>query len=154
MESNFMYSVFVYIGCRVRDFYHKIKRELIFADLFDELAEQFPQGKVDQLKDFIKSMGFFYLGFCSYTGNKIHNISSNVYFYIADSKIDVDVRLETARDCFGILRDQAIFTKEDVIFIQYLLKRTKCEELYNRCLEYAENNYALCFYEKEPGKYI
>lgn len=63
MESNFMYSVFVYIGCRVRGFYHQIKRELIFADLFDELAEQFPQGKVDQLKDFIKSMGFFILDF-------------------------------------------------------------------------------------------
>lgn len=59
MESNFMFSVFVYIDCCVSEIYHKIKDEMRFADLYDELAEQFPQGKVDQLKDFIKSMGGF-----------------------------------------------------------------------------------------------
>lgn len=63
MESNFMYSVFVYIGFCLGKFYRKRKHELSFADLFDELAEQFPQGKVDQLKDFIKNMFFFILDF-------------------------------------------------------------------------------------------
>lgn len=63
MESNFMYSVFVFLGC-LGKFYRRRKHELSFADLFDELAEQFPQGKVDQLKDFIKSMFFLNLGFC------------------------------------------------------------------------------------------
>lgn len=53
-----MYSVFVYIGCCGDTIYRKIKHDVRFADLYDELAEQFPQGKVDQLKDFIKSMFF------------------------------------------------------------------------------------------------
>lgn len=53
-----MYSVFVYIGCCGDTIYRKIKHEVRFAVLYDELAEQFPQGKVDQLKDFIKSMFF------------------------------------------------------------------------------------------------
>lgn len=56
-----------------------------------------------------------------------------------------------ARDCFRILRDENLFTHEDVIFIQYLMKTTDCEELYTKCFEYAKAQKALCFYEIPSG---
>lgn len=55
------------------------------------------------------------------------------------------------RDCFRILKDAKLFTSADVIFIQYLLKKMDCTELFEKCCEYAEAQKALCFYEKPPG---
>lgn len=55
------------------------------------------------------------------------------------------------RDCFRILRDENLFLHEDVIFMQYLLKTTNCDELYRRCYEYAKLQKALCFYEMPSG---
>lgn len=56
-----------------------------------------------------------------------------------------------ARDCLRILRDENLFSPEDVIFIQYLLKKTNCKELNTRCYEYAKAQKALCFYEMPSG---
>lgn len=56
------------------------------------------------------------------------------------------------RDCFRILKDAKLFTSSDIIFIQYLLKKIDCTELFEKCYEYAEAQKALCFYEKPPGK--
>lgn len=56
-----------------------------------------------------------------------------------------------ARDCFRVLRDEELFTYENVIFVQYLLKTTHCEELYTQCVEYAKTQKALCFYEAPTG---
>lgn len=44
-----------------------------------------------------------------------------------------------------------MFTYENVIFVQYLLKTTHCEELYTQCVEYAKTQKALCFYEAPTG---
>lgn len=57
----------------------------------------------------------------------------------------------SARDYLGILCDQKIFTPWDVIFVQYLMTKTDCMELFEKCVAYAEAHWALCFYEKLPG---
>lgn len=57
----------------------------------------------------------------------------------------------SARDCFKVLTKESLFTPEDVIFVQYLLKTTNCEQLYKRCYEYAISKKALCFYEMPTG---
>lgn len=57
----------------------------------------------------------------------------------------------SARDCFRILDSENLFTKSDVLFVQFLLKRTGCEELEHNCVEYAKGQRALGFYEKQPG---
>lgn len=62
-----------------------------------------------------------------------------------------------ARDCFRILKDENLFTNEDVIFTQYLLKTIGSHELYQKCAEYAKAQRALCFYETLTGntrKYV
>lgn len=58
---------------------------------------------------------------------------------------------KSARDCFRILESENLFTKLDVMFMQFLLRRTGCKELENKCVEYAEGQGALGFYEKQPG---
>lgn len=79
-------------------------------------------------------------------------------FAILDSnKVENDKSLRKlnqatcARDCFRVLRDEELFTYENVIFVQYLLKTTHCEELYTQCVEYAKTQKALCFYEAPTG---
>lgn len=58
---------------------------------------------------------------------------------------------KSARDCFRILDSENLFTKLDVTFMQFLLRRTECKELENKCVEYAKGHRALGFYEKQPG---
>lgn len=57
----------------------------------------------------------------------------------------------SARDCLRYLRDTKLFTSSDVIFVQYLFKKLDCKELFAECYKYAEEQEALCFYEKPPG---
>lgn len=57
----------------------------------------------------------------------------------------------SARDCIRILDSENLFSKSDVMFVQFLLIRTECEELENKCVEYAKGQRALGFYEKQPG---
>lgn len=97
-------------------------RSVIFANLFDELAERFPEDKIQRLQDLIKNSG------------KVRD---------TDSLSQVN----NARECFRILRDENLFTPEDLIYVQYLLKTTYCEELYAICYEYARKQSSLCFYE-------
>lgn len=58
---------------------------------------------------------------------------------------------KSARDCFRILDSENLFTKFDVTFVQFLLRRTECEVLENKCVEYAKRQKALGFYEIQPG---
>lgn len=58
---------------------------------------------------------------------------------------------ESVRDCLKILCDNKLFIPSDVIVIQFLLKKTDCLDLYQRCIKYAEAQNALCFYEKQSG---
>lgn len=73
-------------------------------------------------------------------------------FMIVDSYQVKDMtlfsRAVSARDYLGILCDEKIFTPWDVIFVQYLLKKTDCMELFEKCRTYAEAHTALCFLRK------
>lgn len=40
-------------------------------------------------------------------------------------------------ECFAYLLEKNLFSKADVSFIQFLCKETNCEELHNKCVEYA-----------------
>lgn len=60
-------------------------------------------------------------------------------------------KAKSARDCFRILDSENLFTKLDVTFVQFLLRKTECKELENKCAEYAKGQKALGFYEKQPG---
>lgn len=40
-------------------------------------------------------------------------------------------------ECFTILLEENLFSRADVGFIQFLCKETNCEELHNKCAEYA-----------------
>lgn len=60
----------------------------------------------------------------------------------------------SARDCLRYLRDAKLLTSSDVIFVQYLFKKIDCKELFAECYKYAEEQEALCFYEKPPGNII
>lgn len=81
--------------------------------------------------------------------------SCNVCFVHAVScKIEDDTKLEeakTAQDCFKILFKENIISPSDVIMMQFLLIRTKCDELEKECIEYAKQQKAIHFYEKQPG---
>nr|XP_034334894.1 uncharacterized protein LOC117680649 [Crassostrea gigas] len=96
-----------------------------FAILFDDLADHFPEEKFQKLKDLIQS------------SKKVNDIKS-----LNEAR--------SARDCFRILDSENLFTKSDVLFVQFLLKRTGCEELEHNCVEYAKGHRALGFYEKQP----
>lgn len=55
-------------------------------------------------------------------------------------------------DCLRILQDENLFTQADVIFMQFLCGETGCFDLYEKCIEYAEKQRALCYFEKKSGK--
>lgn len=40
-------------------------------------------------------------------------------------------------ECFAYLQEENLFSKADVSFIQFICKETNCEELQNKCEEYA-----------------
>lgn len=105
--------------------YERRGSNIRFGKVFDELAEKFPESKISRLKDLIQNS-------C-----EVEDVTS-----LNQAK--------SARDCFRILRSENIFTPEDVICLQYLLKMTECEELERKCIEYAKIQNALYYYEKPP----
>lgn len=50
-------------------------------------------------------------------------------------------------ECFAYLLEKNLFSKADVSFIQFLCKETNCEELHNKCVEYARGQ-EIHFFEK------
>lgn len=61
---------------------------------------------------------------------------------------------KTTLECLRILQDENLFTQADVIFMQFLCRETNCLDLFEKCIEYAEKQRALCYFEKNPGKDI
>lgn len=59
----------------------------------------------------------------------------------------------SAIDCLTILQDEQLFTQTDVIFMQFLCRETECLKLNDKCIEYAEKQKALCFFEKQSGNF-
>lgn len=60
----------------------------------------------------------------------------------------------TVSACLKFLKKEKLFIPSDVIFMQYLMKKIDCLDLFEKCYEYAEAQKALCFYEKPPGNYM
>lgn len=60
---------------------------------------------------------------------------------------------DTAMECFTILQDENIFSKRDVIFVQFLCKVTGCKELYEKCKDYALSQNALCCFERQIDRF-
>lgn len=60
----------------------------------------------------------------------------------------------SALECIRILQDEELFTQTDVIVMQFLCTQTECLDLYDKCIEYAEQQKALCYFEKPSGKNI
>lgn len=59
---------------------------------------------------------------------------------------------KSARDCLRILRDEKTFTPLHVMVVQYLMKRTECEELEQKCIEYAKEKDVMYFHVNPSGK--
>lgn len=55
------------------------------------------------------------------------------------------------RGFFMLLQEKQLFTKTDVLFMQLLLRKVGCKELYEKCIQYARKQRALCLFEKDPG---
>lgn len=77
----------------------------------------------------------------------------NVYFHIDSfqDKISIEKK-KTAREYFDLLKKKKLFMPSDVIFMQFLLRESNCAELNEKCIAYATNQKALCFYEELPSK--
>lgn len=71
-------------------------------------------------------------------------------FFVASEKVKNVESLNKANsvmDCFTLLQTEHLFTKRNVIFLQFLLKLTGCDELNEICINYALNQKALCYFD-------
>lgn len=77
------------------------------------------------------------------------------YFFVTASGKVTDINSLKAADtvlkCFIVLQDENLFSHNNVIFMQFLLKEMHCEELYEKCIQFAQEQEALCFFFKPPG---
>lgn len=95
-----------------------------FTKLSNYLAESIPTEKLNIMRDLIIDSG--------YVKNK--------------SSIE---NADSTRKCLRVLKDENLFTPTDVIFVQFLCRESNCSAQYEKCLEYAQDKKALCFYEKQ-----
>lgn len=79
-----------------------------------------------------------------------------MFIFLGSSKVKNRISVleaKSAMDCLTILQDEKLFTQTDVIFMQFLCRETDCLNLYAKCIEYAEKQKALCFFEKQSGNF-
>lgn len=91
--------------------------------------------------------------------NSIVNLKTVLYLiHIVDSNIVHNLtsvmKATSALECIRILQDEQLYTQTDVIFMQFLCTQTECLDLHAKCVEYAEQQKALCYFEMPPGKSI
>lgn len=91
--------------------------------------------------------------------NSIVNLKNLLYLiHIVDSNIVQNrtsvMKATSALECIRILQDEQLYTQTDVIFMQFLCTQTECLDLHAKCVEYAEQQNALCYFEMPPGKII
>lgn len=95
---------------------------IMFIRFSDDLAKHFPHTKLEHLKYILRASG------------RVKNVNS---LDAAHSVVAV----------FSILQSENIFRKKDVIFLQFLFRLTDCQDLYDKCINYALSMKALCFFE-------
>lgn len=79
-----------------------------------------------------------------------------MFIFLASNKVKNRISVleaKSAMDCLTILQDEKLFTQTDVIFMQFLCRETDCLNLYAKCIEYAEKQKVLCFFEKQSGNF-
>lgn len=79
-----------------------------------------------------------------------------MFIFLASNKVKNRrsvLEATSAMDCLTILQDEQLFTQTDVIFMQFLCRETECLKLNDKCIEYAEKQKALCFFEKQSGNF-
>ncbi|XP_062593255.1 uncharacterized protein LOC134254740, partial [Saccostrea cucullata] len=54
---------------------------------------------------------------------------------------------KSSEECIELIKENNLFNPRDVIYMQYLLKEAGCNEVYEKCIEYAIKAKAMCFYE-------
>lgn len=84
-----------------------------------------------------------------------HEILSPIFYVVGSKKVKNLTSLKAVKsvfECIEILQDEQLFTQKDVIFMQFLCKEAGCFDLFIKCKEYAEEQKALCYFEKELGK--
>ncbi|XP_056017516.1 muscle M-line assembly protein unc-89-like [Ostrea edulis] len=106
-------------------FYSKRGSNVLFANLSDDLVKSIPENTLDSLK-------LVLLGLNEVDAESIKELKS-------------------VTELLMLLQEHKLFTQTDVIFMQYLLKRAGCQKLYEKCVHYARQQRALCFFEKNPG---
>lgn len=107
------------------EIYSESDNPIEFIKLIYELDDRFPTEKISRLKYLIQ-------------------VSCNV------EDVTLLEEAKTVFECFMILGKEGIISPSDIIVLQFLLKETKCEKLERMCLEYAQQNKALCYYEEPP----
>lgn len=130
-----------------------------------DLAFRLAFGSVNWQRNFLKKkmihlnssfvVGFFFIIFIwNHITKWLWKYCNVCIVHAASCKIEDFTELEkakTAQDCFKILLKEKIISPSDVIAMQFLLIKTKCEELEKECIDYAKQQNAMHFYEKPPG---
>lgn len=78
-------------------------------------------------------------------------------FYIVESNkiknLTSVTEAKSVLECIEIIHDEKLFTRTDVIFMQFLCQEADCSDLFKKCVEYAEcKQRALCYFKKPTGK--
>lgn len=80
----------------------------------------------------------------------------NLIIFIVDSNKVTNIasimEANSTLECIEILRDEDLFNDMDVIFMQFLCEEADCFDLNEKCIEYAEEQKALCYFKKPTGK--
>lgn len=127
LERNcYQIEVTNFVGSTVEEISENIYRrdKIHFINLCDDLARHFPHEKIPRLKLYV------------YASEKLEKFASLKAAH-------------TVLDVFNVLLEENIFSKNDVTFLQLLLKKTDCEELNKKCINYASTN-RVCFFESDP----
>lgn len=78
------------------------------------------------------------------------NIDFECFFSVAIRNESSSIaKAKTARDFFQILKDSYFFTPQNVIVMQFLLRETQCTSLFEKCTNYAKENCAQYFEQRE-----
>lgn len=125
-----------------------------FSIWLSELAEKFPKEKMDTLKFLIQCKFVIFIFIWNHRKKCLWKYCNVCIVHAVSCKIEDVTELEkakTAQDCFKVLLKEKIISPSDVVSMQFLLIRTKCEELEKECIDYAKQQKAMHFYEKPPG---
>lgn len=72
--------------------------------------------------------------------DKQQKLRTTLLYFVASGKPENTMFLMSAKssiECFSILLNEKLFSKNDIILILSLCKETECNELYRKCREYA-----------------